>query len=53
MKILLPFLFLTLAVGAEDSLLPKVKHMIDTHIHLYDTTREKGVPWPPQDDTVL
>jgi predicted TIM-barrel fold metal-dependent hydrolase len=27
--------------------------MIDTHIHLYDTTRESGVPWPPQDDTVL
>ncbi|MDB4720452.1 amidohydrolase [Verrucomicrobiales bacterium] len=33
--------------------LPKVKHMIDTHIHLYDTTREKGVPWPPKEDKVL
>jgi predicted TIM-barrel fold metal-dependent hydrolase len=33
--------------------LPKVKHMIDTHIHLYDTRREKGVPWPPADDKVL
>lgn len=33
--------------------LPKVKHLIDTHIHLYDTTRKGGVPWPPQDDKVL
>ncbi len=53
MKFLLPVFFLTLAVNADDVGLPKVKHMIDTHIHLYDTTRESGVPWPPQDDTVL
>lgn len=33
--------------------LPKVKHIIDTHIHLYDTTRKNGVPWPPRDDKVL
>lgn len=33
--------------------LPKVKHLIDTHIHLYDTERESGVPWPPADDKVL
>ena len=32
---------------------PKVKHIIDTHIHLYDTDREEGVPWPPKDDKVL
>lgn len=42
---------------AEDetakSTTPNVKHMIDTHIHLYDTSREKGVPWPPKDDAVL
>ena len=38
--------------AVEDGL-PKVKHMIDTHIHLYDTSREKGVPWPPKDDKVL
>ena len=31
----------------------RVKHMIDTHIHLYDTEREGGVPWPPKEDTVL
>ena len=27
--------------------------IVDTHIHLYDTTREGGVPWPPKSDTVL
>ena len=27
--------------------------IIDTHIHLYDTTRPEGVPWPPETDKVL
>lgn len=27
--------------------------IVDTHIHLYDTTRPQGLPWPPADDTVL
>ena len=27
--------------------------IIDTHIHLYDTSRPEGVPWPPLTDTVL
>ena len=27
--------------------------VIDTHIHLYDTTRKGGVPWPKPDDQVL
>lgn len=43
--------------GAEESStkppLPTVKHLIDTHIHLYDTRRPEGVPWPPADDKVL
>ena len=30
-----------------------VKHMIDTHIHLYDTTRDISMRWPPKDDKVL
>jgi len=30
-----------------------VKHLIDTHIHLYDTTRDIDVSWPPKEDTVL
>lgn len=33
--------------------LPNVKHLIDTHIHLYDTSRPDGVPWPPVSDNVL
>ena len=33
--------------------LPKVKHMIDTHIHIYDTRRPEGVPWPRKNDKVL
>jgi len=27
--------------------------IIDTHIHLYDTRRDGGVPWPPPSDDVL
>jgi L-fuconolactonase len=27
--------------------------IIDTHIHLYDTARPTGVPWPPKSDKVL
>lgn len=30
-----------------------VKHLIDTHIHLYDTTRKVEITWPPKDDAVL
>jgi len=27
--------------------------IIDTHIHLFDTARPEGVPWPPKDNAVL
>ena len=27
--------------------------VVDTHIHLYDTTRQEGLPWPPESDKVL
>ena len=27
--------------------------IIDTHIHLFDTRRPQGVPWPQKNDTVL
>lgn len=27
--------------------------IIDTHIHLFDTTRPGGVPWPPKDNEAL
>jgi hypothetical protein len=27
--------------------------IIDTHIHLFDPTRPRGVPWPNKDDAIL
>ncbi len=30
-----------------------VKHLIDTHIHFYDTTRDVEMSWPPEEDLVL
>ncbi len=38
---------------AAEKRFPPVKHLIDTHIHLYDTTRDIEVRWPPGDDDVL
>ena len=32
---------------------PRSIPIVDTHIHLYDTTRPQGVPWPPESDSVL
>ncbi len=32
---------------------PPTFPIIDTHIHLFDTTRPQGVPWPAKDNTVL
>ncbi len=32
---------------------PESVATIDTHIHLFDTKRPQGVPWPPKDDGVL
>ncbi len=26
--------------------------IIDTHIHLFDTNRPQGIPWPPKDDKI-
>lgn len=33
--------------------LQPVEHLIDTHIHLYDTRRDVEFTWPPADDEVL
>ncbi|MEM7013932.1 MAG: amidohydrolase family protein [Verrucomicrobiota bacterium] len=41
-----------LSAAAEEKIKP-VKHIIDTHIHLYDTTRDIEMRWPPKDDEVL
>ncbi|MCA9174640.1 MAG: amidohydrolase family protein [Planctomycetales bacterium] len=38
--------------AAAEELQP-VKHLIDTHIHLYDTRRDVEITWPPKDDAVL
>ncbi len=27
--------------------------IVDTHIHLFDTARPQGVPWPDKNDAVL
>ena len=32
---------------------PGPRHIIDTHIHLYDTSRPGGVPWPPKEETTI
>ena len=39
----------TVAAQKEGASIP----IIDTHIHLYDTTRPEGLPWPPRTDKVL
>ena len=48
--------WLALALGAGSVTLAKPAQFtpaIDTHIHLFDTRRPQGVPWPPKDDGVL
>ncbi|MEQ8785554.1 MAG: amidohydrolase family protein [Pirellulaceae bacterium] len=51
LSFLLALSLAALSAWAED---PKpVKHRIDTHIHLYDTTRDIEMRWPPSDDKVL
>lgn len=51
LSLILVFWLGVISVDAED---PKpVKHLIDTHIHLYDTTRDVEMTWPPEDDKVL
>lgn len=38
-----------LKISAQAASVP----IIDTHIHLFDTRRPQGVPWPDKNDTVL
>lgn len=37
---------------APEPAAPSEVPIIDTHIHLFDTSRPEGVPWPPKDDAV-
>lgn len=49
-------IFCVTDIKAADPKKPKikpVKHLIDTHIHFYDTTRDIEMAWPPKDDKVL
>ena len=49
-KILALLLFLApIATADEIDQIP----IVDTHIHLYDTGRSEGLPWPPKTDKVL
>ena len=54
---ILPALILVLGAGGCCTTAPQGPTgnipVIDTHIHLYDTTRDGGVPWPPPSDQVL
>ena len=37
------------ALGAAESDIP----ILDTHVHLYDSTRPGGVPWPPETNKLI
>ena len=52
-NILFPLFLAVIAVGCATSNKSTAIPIIDTHIHLYDTTRPEGVPWPPETDKVL
>ncbi|HEV2446645.1 MAG TPA: amidohydrolase family protein [Candidatus Sulfopaludibacter sp.] len=38
-----------MCAGAQNAAIP----IIDTHIHLFDTARPQGVPWPARENAVL
>jgi L-fuconolactonase len=40
-------------LGAAGSVAAKGGPIMDTHIHLYQVTRQGGVPWPPPENKVL
>ncbi len=49
MLLVLAALFTGCSTTNKNNVIP----IIDTHIHLYDTTRPEGLPWPPKSDEVL
>lgn len=51
--LILALSILAVAQSASAEKLKPVKHVIDTHIHFYDTTRDVTMSWPPKDDKVL
>ncbi len=52
LPLILALACVTASARAEEKLKP-IKHLIDTHIHFYDTTRDIKMSWPPRDDKVL
>jgi L-fuconolactonase len=50
--LLLSALAFTIPANAAEKLKP-VKHLIDTHIHLFDPRRDVEMSWPPETDKVL
>ncbi|MHC4995684.1 MAG: amidohydrolase family protein [Planctomycetota bacterium] len=46
-------LFVLTLTACSSQPYPPPRHMIDTHIHLYDTRRPGGVPWPPKTEPAL
>lgn len=51
-----PRLILVLLLGALPAVAERIKpvrHLIDTHIHLYDPTRDIEFTWPPKSDRIL
>lgn len=61
MLLIAAFAGIAIPVNAQNTVTPpQVKHLIDTHIHIYDTGRDvydpnhpNSVPWPPMNDAVL
>src|SRR5579862_4641745 len=47
------FLAVTASTVADAAGQPAPVPVIDTHIHLFDTRRPQGVPWPDKNDPVL
>jgi L-fuconolactonase len=45
--------FLGAAVTAAAAVSGSSEPILDTHIHLFDTNRPQGVPWPSRSDTIL
>ena len=51
--------FLALSAGFSIAGLPELRAkpnaipIIDTHIHLFDTNRPQGIPWPQKNDQIL
>jgi L-fuconolactonase len=53
MRPLLCLITLLTALGCTTAKPGEPTRIIDTHIHLYDTARPQGVPWPGKNDTIL